>query len=124
MKKIKWIDIKGYEGIYKISNTGSIRSIYRGRNTGRILIPILSTGGYYQVNLGSGDSKKKCLIHRLVAQSFLKNKKYKEVNHKDGIKSNNNISNLEWCDRSQNMKHSIENGLLILNRNKTGQFIS
>ena len=67
-----------------------------------------------------GDKKKAYTVHRLVASMFIENHSaYKDVNHKDGNKKNNNVSNLEWCTRSQNIKHSYS----ALKRKRTGKKI-
>lgn len=95
--KTLWKDIEGYEGLYKISNTGEVMALcnYRGKN--HILKPQIK-GNYYQVGLRKNNKRKWFLIHRLVAQSFIENPyKLPQVNHKDENKLNNNVNNLEWC---------------------------
>ena len=102
-----WKDIVGYEGRYMISNTGRVKSFARSYyKNGRILIPF-STRGYHSVNLTDGNGKKRTfLVHRLVAEAFVPNPHgYKEVNHKDENKQNNNCDNLEWCTREYNMSY-------------------
>ena len=101
--KEKWKAIDGYEGLYEVSNTGKVRSFKKSRK-GHILVPA-ATRGYDSVGLCSGDgSKTTVLVHRLVATAFVPNPNgYKEVNHKDENKKNNNADNLEWCTRAYNM---------------------
>lgn len=72
--------------------------------------------GYQRVGLYIGNYKSKTIkVHRLVAETFIENpSNKKDVNHIDGNKSNNNISNLEWCTRSENIKHAFKNGLKII----------
>lgn len=97
--------IEGHEN-YKISDTGRIFNI----TTDHELKPIKNSYGYLRVNLDG----KCCRIHRLVGFAFVKNpnpKKFKEINHLNGLKDNNNYQNLEWTDRSGNMKHAYETGL-------------
>jgi len=102
----EWKDIKGYEGLYQISNLGRVKNI----KTNYIRKSIITKLGYYQVKL----LNKMYLIHRLVAQAFIDNpNNYPEINHSDGNKANNKIENLIWCTRSQNVKHSFDNGLKI-----------
>lgn len=69
--------------------------------------------GYQRVGLYVGNYKSKTIkVHRIVAETFIENtENKKDVNHIDGNKSNNNIHNLEWCTRSENIKHAFANGL-------------
>lgn len=110
-----WRDIKGYENLYQISNSGRIKSLTRidalGRELSeRILIPDLTKKGYLLVKLGSRNGYKNYLVHRLVALAFVDNPcSYKFVNHKDENKLNNNFSNLEWCTNSYNHNYGTRN---------------
>ena len=110
-----WRDVHGYEGLYKVSNKGNVRSVDRinhiGRKySGRMLRPRYHTNGYLQVDLRKGGIRKSKLIHRLVAEVFIPNQNnYLEINHKDEDKSNNNVENLEWCTREYNMNHGTRN---------------
>lgn len=80
----------------------------------RILKARAGSHGYLYVNLCSGDCKKTACIHRLVAEAYLPNLENKKcVNHKDGNKLNNFLSNLEWASHSENNKHAYDNGLKI-----------
>lgn len=111
-----WIDIKGYEGLYQVSNMGSVRSMPRktiGTNNaifpfnGRILKPQADRGGYLRVSLRANSVAVFHSVHRLVANHFIGNPyNLPEVNHKVGIKSDNRASQLEWCDRSYNKTHA------------------
>ena len=98
-----WKDIDGYNGLYEVSNLGRIKN----HKTGRILKPHLRGNGYLTVQLynGSGFGSVK-LIHRLVATAFIPNpSQYPIINHKDEIKHNNNVDNLEWCNNSYNVTY-------------------
>lgn len=104
-----WKDIKGYEGLYQVSNLGDVRSINRrGDGTVRKLRFKKGRGGYHSVHLCVSGEQKACYVHRLVAEAFLPNQQNLPiVNHKDENKKNNNVRNLEWCDYSHNMRHSM-----------------
>lgn len=113
-------DILGYEGIYKISDKGRVKSLKRiiawngtyKEIKERILKPGINPKGYLGVCLINDKSERKTKqIHRIVAKTFINNPKNKrEVNHKDGVKINNNKSNLEWVTSSENQKHSYRTG--------------
>ncbi len=103
-----WVKIKKFEGLYLASNTGLIKSLI---NKGRLLKPGLSRG-YKTVVLYKNKKSRTYLVHRLIAESFILNPENKRtVNHKDGDKLNNNLSNLEWATHKENVTHSWETGL-------------
>tara|TARA_R100001086_G_scaffold246465_1_gene178733 strand:+ start:361 stop:891 length:531 start_codon:yes stop_codon:yes gene_type:complete len=118
-----WTKVKNFEN-YEINPLGEVRSIprmidsnrgYKYYNTGKILKPILNSNGYYMVRLSKNGKVKQKYIHRLIAETLLKNTKdLPEINHKDGNKLNNNLENLEWVSYKQNINHSIESGLTPL----------
>lgn len=105
-----WKDIKGYEGLYQVSNLGRVKSLnYRRMGFSKILIPGAGGRGYACVSL-YGRSVK---IHRLVAETFIPNpNKFKCVNHINGIKTDNRVENLEWCTQKYNVHHAYENNLI------------
>lgn len=101
-----WKDIKDYEGIYQVSDQGEVRRKFKKGY--RQLKPSSSQpSGYLSVCLHKDGKKKTKTIHRLVAETFLEqpSKEY-EVNHKDGNKLNNNLSNLEWVTQKANIDHA------------------
>lgn len=104
MKEI-WKDIEGYEGLYQVSNLGRVKSLKResknNKNvTDRILKYKLDTYGYPTVILYKEAKAKTVKIHRLVASIFIPNTcNFIEINHKNGIKIDFRIENLEWCTR-------------------------
>jgi hypothetical protein len=117
-------DIKDYEGMYKVSNLGRVKSLGNGGSykTSRILKPVEIEKGYFQVGLSKNGKTKMCYVHRLVAEAFLPNpENLPEVNHKDENKTNNFVflnedgtvnkekSNLEWCDRKYNNNYATRN---------------
>lgn len=116
-----WKDIKGYEGLYQVSNLGRVRSLDRyvkqNHNTkqlkkGKIIQPTKNHKGYLGLKLCKENTSKKVSIHRLVAQTFIPNLENKpQVNHIDGDKTNNRIENLEWCTNSENQIHAYKMGL-------------
>ena len=110
-----WKDIHNYEGLYQISNYGSVKSLERKvKNTKssyrivkeKILSCGKSSNGYYYIILYKNQNKKIYRIHRLVAEAFIPNpNNYSEVNHKDENKENNNVNNLEWCNHIYNINY-------------------
>ena len=105
MKEI-WKDIDGFNGFYQVSNLGEVRS----RNGVRSLS--FTKDGYVKVRLNCEGKDKTSRVHRLVAEAFIDNPNgYDTVNHIDGDKTNNKVSNLEWTDRSGQMNHAYRLGL-------------
>ena len=99
-----WKDIKGYEGKYKISSYGRVKSLHYGRV--KILKLRKDKDGYYNIDLHSNNDVKTFKVHRLVATHFIDNpNNLPQINHKDENKSNNNIDNLEWCNCKYNMNY-------------------
>lgn len=107
-------DIKGYEGLYQVSNLGRVRSLKR-RNAGeRFLVLLNGSAGYSQVRLSKNGVAKTKNVHCLVAQAFIPNpKNLPEVNHKKGIKVDNRATQLEWCTSGENAKHAFKIGLRV-----------
>lgn len=102
-----WKDIASYEGLYQISNLGNVRSI-KYSNKIRLKKPTANKG-YMYVMLYKNNEHKTMALHRLVASEFIENKANKpEVNHIDGNRANNVLSNLEWVTRSENNIHSYK----------------
>ena len=105
-----WKTIEGTNGEYQVSDTGLVKST----KTGRILRPAVDARGYERVCLFKMDRDRRYKVHRLVAMAFIHNPdNLPQVNHIDGNKRNNNVSNLEWVTNEQNMHHAKEHGLRI-----------
>lgn len=101
-----WKWIPDYEGRYQVSNHGRVKSFLFSKE-GKLVKPDIVGNGYARVHLQFG---RTFLVHRIVAQAFIPNTlDAPTVNHKDGIKTNNYVENLEWSTYSDNMKHSWRN---------------
>lgn len=114
-----WKTIKGLED-YKVSNLGNVIGLEIKTNFGcsyktypkRVIKPWLDKKGYYYIDISNKGKKVRFLLHRLVALHFIENTENKpQINHKDGNKSNNAVSNLEWCTAKENLKHARDTGL-------------
>lgn len=119
---VKWVDVPGYEESYIISELGDVISKQRTvvAKNGIITLkgakkikPAHKKNGYVYITLKNGIVYETKRLHRLVAQAFIPNpNNLEQVNHIDGDKKNNKVSNLEWCSQSQNVQHAYDNGLL------------
>jgi len=114
-----WKPIIGYEGYYDVSSFGNIRQLKKIKSNqyssfikkDRIICNSFLSG-YLRVALFKDGIEKRFLVHRLVAENFIPNPNNKpEVNHKFGVKSDNRVSQLEWCTKLENMDHSVITGL-------------
>jgi hypothetical protein len=120
-----WKKIKGYEDSYEVSNLGNVRSITRlvertspaGKKclytyNSKILNSVVTNKGYLRLGLYNNDGKSNHQVHRLVALTFINNPNNKEqVNHINGIKTDNRVVNLEWVSNYENFRHSVNMGL-------------
>lgn len=100
-----WKPVKGFEGLYEVSNLGRVRTFHPKENN-IILKPYITPNGYEQICLYSGKARKKMYVHRVVAMEFVENpENLPQVNHKDENKQNNAAANLEWVSSAQNLQY-------------------
>lgn len=132
-----WIPVKGYLGLYEVSNFGNVRSLnYNHSGKTRLLRPAPNPKGYLMVALSKNKKRIGYCVHRLVAEAFLPNWfDDQQVNHIDENKLNNNVDNLEWCDCKYNNNHGTRNGRIsisntngelsktVLQYTKTGELV-
>ena len=100
-----FMDIKGYEGKYQVSNLGNVRN-----SKGKVMKQNKDKDGYMIITLHKDGKTKTHKVHRLVLSSFKANPDNKpQVNHKDENKENNNLNNLEWCTSKENVNYGTRN---------------
>lgn len=111
---MRWRPVIGYESVYEVSDKGDVVRI----QTGNRLKPSIAKNGYYIVALWNKNKGKSQYIHRIIAETFISNPgNFNTVNHKDGNKLNNDISNLEWCSYGRNNQHAYDTGLKTASQN-------
>ena len=120
-----WKDIKGYEGLYQVSNLGRVKRFYQNNNL--IKKPSDDKDGYLIIGLWKEGKRKTFKVHRLVAEAFIKNtNNYPCINHKDEDPKNNLVDNLEWCTVEYNNNYGNRKKKTqkpILQYSKDGKFI-
>lgn len=113
----RWSKIDGFAN-YSVSDSGQIRNDKRQS----LKNPVMDKDGYLKVDLYNHGKRSTQRIHRLVGEAFVDNPDNKQqVNHKDGNKRNNSISNLEWATPKENMEHAVANGLFVASRGMLGK---
>ena len=107
-----WKDVVGYEGLYQVSNLGNVRKF-----NGKILKQTINTNGYMRVSLYKDKKSKFMYVHRLVAMAFINQfPNTKDVDHINGVRNDNNINNLRWCTRKENLNFPIAKQNISLSR--------
>jgi len=100
----RWKNIKGYEGLYQVSNNGNVKSLV----SNKLLKQCINQDGYHQVCLYKNGHKKNMLVHRLIAEAFIPNPDNKPtINHIDGNRANNDLNNLEYATMQEQLVHSV-----------------
>lgn len=103
-----WKPIPGWELYYAVNEFGDVKSL----RSGNLVVGDENNAGYCRVCLYDGDRRERFFRHRLVAKMFIPNaNSYVEVNHINGNKHDNRVSNLEWCSRIQNERHARRSNL-------------
>ena len=120
-----WKDVVGYEGLYEVSNSGKVRMLRNGNSHYMAEKRCQKNNkGYLTTMLSNKDrSRKRWLVHRLVAIAFLPNpNNFPEVNHKDENKLNNHVGNLEWCDHVYNSNYGSRRNSVRGEKNPMRQY--
>jgi len=134
MQEEFWRPVVGYEGLYEVSNLGKVRSLNYHKQRGRIELmkPSLVWDGHLRVHLSKEGRARNKLVHRLVAEAFIPNQQMlPQINHKNEIKDDNRVENLEWCTLSYNMQYGTRVSRIaqskripILQLSKRGEFVA
>jgi hypothetical protein len=110
-----WKDVKGFEGLYRVSNFGRVYSLhtYNKRKLHLRKPSWNKSRDYFYIELFNHQKSMNYRLHKLVALHFIENiNNYPILNHKDGNKRNNKVTNLEWCTYKQNVAHAMKMGLM------------
>lgn len=123
-----WKDICGFEGLYKISSYGRIKSLhYYGGNRVKILKPVKDSDGYLTIGIWKDKKRYSKKMHRLVAEAFIPNpENFPQINHKDEDRENNHVENLEWCTNKYNVNygnHSLHAAQAQMGKRHTAEHI-
>lgn len=129
MQKEIWKSIRNYEGLYEVSNLGRVKALAREyichngakRFHADLIMKSHPNGnGYLSLTLHRGGKGKTCRVHKLVIEAF-KGFSNLEVNHKNGIKTDNTLKNLEYCTKGENIRHAYQTGLRVFEKEQCGE---
>jgi len=113
----EWRAVIGYEGLYEVSNLGRVKNLRKKRinyvwHTETLMKPKNNKDIYHRVELSKNSKRKIIGVHQLVAAAFIINSENKpNINHKNGVRNDNRVENLEWCTQKENIKHAWDTGL-------------
>ena len=117
-----WKPVKGYEGLYEVSNLGRVKTLVKKGNRNEfVMTPTHSKYGYMSIHLYKNTERKRKLVHRLIAIAFIENPENKAtINHENGVHDDNRIENLTWATQKENNQHAYD----VLKRKgpSTGKF--
>lgn len=119
-----WKPIRGYYGLYEISSKGRVRALidHNKKKAPYIKKTEVIKGGYLRVQLTKYGQRKRFMVHRLVAEAFIPNPNgWPQINHIDERKNNNNVSNLEWCSRSYNIRYGTRTEKFLATMKERGR---
>ena len=116
----QWKPFKGFEGLYEISSLGRVKSLnYNNTGVEKIMRPQKNRNGYLHVGLRRNGKYKNLYVHRLVGEAFIPNPEgFEQVNHRDEVKTNNCVENLEWCSAKYNMNYGTRMEKQVAARSK------
>lgn len=106
----EWRPVVGYEGLYEVSNLGRVVSLHYRHSNRRVELKPFNQIGYLRAQLNKNGLRRKFLVHTLVATAFIPNPLHRtEIDHINGDRGDNRVSNLRWCTRSENLMNPATN---------------